>query len=640
MFFTQILRFSILIIGLVSSALAVVVPRAVEACPENKFQDGANRKCIPYVVGKSLAGIKFSLYTWTESETSTTPAADPKYLQPLAETAATALPVYVGYMKTKVSEVRVYLSGESGILRGETDFRERDPTVCGVQIVGAGSGPSSDIESVQQAFAHELYHCVQRTFELTWPQDSNAWWFEGSADYFGNVFYPATKPDHMETYCGRSPLFVQAPSNGYAGSLYFQYLSDTLTSDGAINDWVSSRLKGSSSYTLRGEQSIISSEPLITKAFPSFATHFLGGAILYNNGEEVANTPTKGCEQLITTMYEVPMKPGTYKHATYALPWQIYQKLEVTFQANRLNSFTYDAPSGSHTVLQYRKDDEKEWTTAQKGKTVSIDKSCEKQKYVFLATSTGDGAPSTEIPVTIHFTVKKPPTNRKMKRNVRRSKFFRTEPAKGNSSMTLVDENLEEDLHNQGGISKRQDGDPASCPTSKCPYGSWKFTAAVESDGIKESTPDGVTVSNIDTKGSGTFTLDQDTKEVTLQFDGFSASFDDTAVGSDDKDFTIHYDLAIDGGGTATAVFAADGQSFKLTKPTYTGTFASQTTYPDAEPLGPTGDFDVGFGPDVAVEFACDNVATDGDDNMSLNGLFDGTFVYDIYYEPDDDTTA
>ena len=639
MLFTPILRFSILIIGLVSSALALVAPRAVEECPENRLPDGANRKCIPYVVGKSIAGIKFSLYTWTESETSTNPAADPKYLQPLAEAAATALPVYVGYMKTKVPKVNVYLIGESKD-RGYTDWRNMDPTVCGIEILGAGSGRSSDIESVQQVFAHELYHCVQRTFQLTEPFPSNNWWFEGSADYFGNVFYPATKPDHMQTYCGRSPLFVQAPSQGYAGSLYFQYLSDTLTSDDAINDWVISRITTFSSSNLAREQLFISSEPLVTKAFPSFATHFLSGTIIYNNGEEVATFRPKNCEQLITTVYEVPMKPGTYKHATYALPWEIYQTLEVTFQANRLNSFTYDAPSGSHTVLQYRKNDEKKWTTAQKGKVVSIDKSCEKQKYIFLATSTGDGSPSTEIPVTINFKVKKPPTNRKMKRNVGRSNFFRLEQAEGNSSMTLVDESLEEDLHKQDGISKRQDGDAASCPISKCPYGSWKFTPSVESDGIKESTPGGVTVSNIDTKGSGTFTLDQDTKEATLQFDGFSASFDDTAVGSDGKDLTIHYDLAIDGGGIATAVFAADGQSFKLTKPTYTGTFASQTTYPDAEPLGPTGNFAVGFGPDVAVEFACDNVATDGDDNMSLNGLFDGSFVYDIYYEPDDDTTA
>jgi hypothetical protein len=639
MWFTPILCFSILIIGLVSSALALVAPRAVEECPENRFVDGANRKCIPYVVGKSIAGVKFSLYTWTESETSTTPAADPQYLQPLAEAAATVLPVYVGYMKTKVPKVKVYLTGKSKSLpnlAGQTDFRNADPTVCGIEIVGDGSGSSNDIKSVQQTFAHELYHCVQRTFELTQPQPSNDWWLEGSAAYFGNVFYPAT-PNHLQTYCGSSPLFVQAPSEGYAGSLYFQYLSDTLTSDVAINDWVSSRLKDSISTTLPGEQLTISSEPLITKAFPSFASHFLDGTIIYNNGEKITNLPPKGCDELITTVYEVSMKPNTYEMTTYVLPWEIDLKPEVLLPANRLISFTFDAPSGSHTALQYRRNDEKKWTTVQKGKAVSIDKSCEQQNYIFLATSTGDGAPSTQIPVTIHFTVKKPPKNRKMKRNVGRSNFFRVEQAKGNSNMTLADESLEEDLHSQDGISKRQDGDAASCPISKCPYGSWKFTAAVESDGIKASTPGGVTVSNIDTKGSGTFTLDPDTQEATLQFDGFSASFDDTSVGSDGKDLTIHYDLAIDGGGTATAVFAADGQSFTLTKPTYTGTFASQTTYPDAEPVGPTGDFAVGFGPDVVVDFSCDSVATDGDENMSLNGLFDGAFVYDIYYEPDDD---
>jgi hypothetical protein len=281
---------------------------------------------------------------------------------------------------------------------------------------------------------------------------------------------------------------------------------------------------------------------------------------------------------------------------------------------------------------------DKTWKTAQKGKSVSIDSSCTSSQYLFLATSTSDADTTTAFPVTIKFTVKKVPKKRKAKRDKADGNPMLGENPGDNSSVIPAEDTPEGDPDNKNEIRKRQDGDGDSCPTSSCPYGSWILTAALDADGIKDSTPEGITVSNIDVTGSATFTLDQETKRSTLQFDSFSASFDDTSVSPEGEDVSIHYDLAIDGGGTATAIFADDGQSFTLAKPTYTGSFASQTTYPEGAPQGATGDFGVGFGPDVDVVFACDSISTDGDNHMSLNGLFGGAFIYDLFFEPADTT--
>jgi len=151
----------------------------------------------------------------------------------------------------------------------------------------------------------------------------------------------------------------------------------------------------------------------------------------------------------------------------------------------------------------------------------------------------------------------------------------------------------------------------ASAAAIKCPYGKWELTAASYKNYIKESTPKGTTVSGLDASGSATFSLDKDTKKAVIHFKSFDGSFTDK-TGS----VTIHYNLAINGGGTAKAQFASNGKSFKLGTPTYTGKFSSQTTFANGKPQGPQGAFSVGFGPDVEILWACDSTGK----KMSLNG--------------------
>ena len=631
-----------IVVACAVSTLASVTPRSVQKCPYSRLAD--NQDCIPYVVDKEIAGIKLSIYSWTDPKSPTTALASSQYLQPLQNVAAKILPVYGRYMETKVNSVRIYLTKDPGDPdRGVTDFQNPDKSVCSIKIIGNADGSdNSDIYSVQQTLAHELYHCVQRTFDEHKPDRSNVWWYESSAEYFANVYYPNTKPDHMQYYCPSSPLFLQASSGGYASSLFFQHLSNTFTPDIAIHNWVVSRIKAPS-HDLQQEQMMLSSDHFINKAFPSFTTQFVDGAIRYIDDEPVVSIRTK-CKtpDLVTetVTYTLPKGAGCYHTELLGVtPWRIYNELIATFPANRLISFSFTTQSGDDTVLQYRKTGDEAWKQIKQGKQGSVDMNDKDTEYAFLASSTSNADIKTVFDVGIDFTVKMPPHNRKAKRDLglRHSNLKRLGY---NSSMILAEEPTAGDSDKQKEMSKRQERDDDSCDITSCPYGGWSFTADLEIDGIKESTPGGVTVSDIAVTGSGTFTLDQATMIVTLKFDSFSQAFTDTSPSSDGtEDISVHYDLAIDGGGTATAVFAADGKSFKLANPTFSGTFASETTYNDGDAMGPTGDFAVGFGPGVPIEFACDNVATDGDDHMSLNGLFGGNFIYDLFFQPDESTT-
>jgi hypothetical protein len=179
---------------------------AAISCPPHRLED--DRKCIPYVEDKDIAGIGFSLYTWTDPDTlpdSAIPAADPGYLEPLQAAAVKSLPVYASLMKTKVKAINVYLTEDSpkGLApRGVTDFMDTNPSVCSIRITGIGMNEKSDdIKSVEKTLAHELYHCVQKIFGISrLGRDHADWWFEGSTEYFANVFYPNTVPDHMACY--------------------------------------------------------------------------------------------------------------------------------------------------------------------------------------------------------------------------------------------------------------------------------------------------------------------------------------------------------------------------------------------------------------------------------------------------------
>ncbi|OAL36407.1 hypothetical protein AYO20_04303 [Fonsecaea nubica] len=626
MLFQSTLHIPLLVLGLVSNTLALVAPRAVADCPTNGFQSG--RKCIPYVENKDIAGIKFSLYTWTDRKAPASPVADPKYLKPLQSAAAKALPVYADLMQTKVKTVRVYLTEEDGTIRGATDYHELDPTICNVRVIGSGDGPSSDIESVQQTLAHELYHCVQRTFGMEQPfQDDslpNNWWFEGSAEYFGNFFFPDTKPDHMQKYDPASPLYNQKHDFSYPGSLFFQHLSNVFTSNKEIHDWVVSR-KSTTSSTLQDERRWLSSDSFITKPFPSFATAFKDDLILYSNGEPV---PRDFKVNLHTPACTLSDKPGVYDTKTFTRPWTIWETLDVALPDKRDISFKYTVPSGqgSNVVLQYSKDGEKSWKTAGKGATVKVD--CGSKKYTYLATSTGNGDVKTSVPVTIEFTVKKKKkgsNKHKAKRDetdgdLSTSEGLEYNPRALRAADTRPREIIVVSLDNDDGDDDDDDeGD--SCSTDKCIVGDWNLDVPSMQAFLSEQlSASDVAISNVAVTGSSSFSVKKDLSSA-MTFKGLDIAYDGSAGGYD-----FHTLIDITGSVDGTLKLgktAAGGDSFTWTNVKSQGLAKTTTTIAGFDdPTELDISLDQQYGSDTQVHYTCT------DKTLQMSGYVDSKFTW------------
>jgi hypothetical protein len=398
MFLALPISLSLFLISQICHAVPLITPRGpVTACPPHRLYLGPERTCIPYVEKKDIAGISFNLYTWTVLDSPNTPAGDSSYLAPLVKAAEDSLPFYATLMKSKVKTINVFLTEEFNA-RGVTDITSMDPNICSVRV---GSMKPLDNGSVQKSLAHELYHCVQRTFQPIKPYDESAWWSEGSAEYFGNVFFPGTNGGHMPSYNPRAQLW----RNGYGASVFFQHLSGTV-SDVDIHNWAIGQPDFNS---LQAVEASVSQDKFITDAFPNFASQFADGIITYKNKlPVVANVPTS------RYLDDIPPKPGVYTRNTKMGSLAVMEKLELTLPKNRKISFTFDTQD-SQTVLQYRKASEQNWSTAKKGVETPLEQvTCE---YFFLATSTSHDNFNLAFNLPITFTVKKASKKHKHKRN-------------------------------------------------------------------------------------------------------------------------------------------------------------------------------------------------------------------------------
>ncbi|EMD63186.1 hypothetical protein GGP41_005203 [Bipolaris sorokiniana] len=397
MFLTLPISLSLFIISQICHAVPLITPRGpVTACPSHRLY-GSERTCIPYVEKKDIAGISFNLYTWTVLDSPNTPAGDSSYLAPLVKAAEDVLPFYATLMKSKMKTINAFLTEEfeySGI----TDFLSMDPDICSVRV---GNRLPLDNGSIQKTLAHELYHCVQRTFEPIKPFTESEWWSEGLAEYFGNVFFPGTNGGHMPSYNPRAQLW----RNTYGASVFFQHLSGTV-SDVDIHNWGIVQPDLSSWQDLEAS---VSRDNFIINAFPSFAAQFADGKITYKNKQTVvAKIPTS------RYLDNIPPKPGVYTRNTRLGSFAVLEKLELTLPKNRKISFRFDTQD-SQTVLQYRKASEQNWSTAKKGVETLLEQgTCE---YVFLATSTSHDNFNQAFNLPITFTVKKVSKKHKHKRD-------------------------------------------------------------------------------------------------------------------------------------------------------------------------------------------------------------------------------
>jgi hypothetical protein len=533
-------------------------------------------------------------------------------------------------MQNKVKAINVYLTEHLGDgNRGVTDASESDQSVCSIRITGFGENESSgDIKSVQQALAHELYHCVQRTYGVDLPvQDTHRpanWWFEGSAEYFANIFFPDTRPDHMQSYHPRFQLFNQRGSSGYGASLFFQHLSNTFTPDIAIHNWVVARKDSTAVMATReSEQRWLSSDTFITNAFPSFATQFFDGRILYNNDQPVLTSLRKATP---TYMSDIPKKPGVYSVVTRVLPFTIWETLKIALPSERLISFTFKTPfaQDSGTVLQYRKVDDVTWKTVPKEASTTIDAGC--SVYQFLATSTLDADLTKTFDVTITFTVKKRPQKHKQRRQE-----VEGNPVPGNGSTSddvAVNPDVSTPSNGTPGevtvvsISENEgdedDQEGSSCPTSTCLNGDWNLDIPSMQSYLTHvlSTTASTKLTNLAVTGTSSLRLTANLSS-SMTFTNLTIAYDGTASG-----YSFRTVIALAGFVVGSVKLGAN-DTFTWVTSESDGTVTTVTTI---DALGDPWEYDFPlseqYGPGTEVRYTCE------ENTLDMSGFVGGRFVW------------
>ena len=91
----------------------------------------------------------------------------------------------------------------------------------------------------KQLVAHEMFHCLQYNnmgAAMSLPPAQGLWWQEGSAEYFGNVVYPANNLEYkhlpmLTVGLKTRPIFGLTYKNFY----FFQYLGNLIGNDGIIS---------------------------------------------------------------------------------------------------------------------------------------------------------------------------------------------------------------------------------------------------------------------------------------------------------------------------------------------------------------------------------------------------------------------
>ena len=93
----------------------------------------------------------------------------------------------------------------------------------------------SGLKTFQQTIAHEAFHCFQDWNFSSSGYEANAWWLEGSAEYFSNVAYPKTNSEHawlddFDTNSVNNSLLEM----DYENFLFFQYAGNRYGNAGTI----------------------------------------------------------------------------------------------------------------------------------------------------------------------------------------------------------------------------------------------------------------------------------------------------------------------------------------------------------------------------------------------------------------------
>ena len=136
----------------------------------------------------------------------------------------------------------------------------------------------SGLDYFKQVIAHELFHCFQDWNYTTEPYKQNAWWMEGSANYFSNVVYPETNAEWgFAAQFDTDSLTKTLQEMSYENFIFFQYAANRY-GDMAIIDLL--RMLGESS----GSASTLANYQAMAITFQDFVVSYMSEGIRDTSG--------------------------------------------------------------------------------------------------------------------------------------------------------------------------------------------------------------------------------------------------------------------------------------------------------------------------------------------------------------------
>ncbi len=150
-------------------------------------------------------------------------------------------------------------------------------------------GEEKGVEIFKQTVAHEVFHCFQA---WNMPSDraenysGNAWWLEGSAEYFSNLVYP-TANDEWERVAGFDKKSEDTPlyKLSYETTVFWQYLGNEL-GDAALMDLLKA-LPGTPDPRISGQA--LAARPGLPALWHGFAQAWADHAIADTGGGFLPN---------------------------------------------------------------------------------------------------------------------------------------------------------------------------------------------------------------------------------------------------------------------------------------------------------------------------------------------------------------
>jgi hypothetical protein len=221
---------------------------------------------------KTIAGSDVHIYRYTVGWK----AADLSKISAIRAAIGKTLPVYENF-GTKY-DLNVILDNKLSD-QGDTLLPTGKP--CSMFI--------STTTNIKATMAHEGYHCVQianRGAGGGWDNDFNGWWAEGTAEFYGDLFYP----DHSDSSWARNyeydrPIWDEdKDTKGTENALFWIFLNGYGWTYSKINNLVFNQPSASSIAEAR---SGLSSHPSLAKAFPAFAKALLDNTITFPDGSLV-----------------------------------------------------------------------------------------------------------------------------------------------------------------------------------------------------------------------------------------------------------------------------------------------------------------------------------------------------------------